>query len=279
MERVFEMSEIKIRQNLFNFNVSGVKKSSENTSADFKSLLNENLFEVPADFEKYKAGIDFGPEMHFRFPPDDAPAYFQKAWYEVTSKLDFEERICIFNDDVTTALQNGYYYSMDEEFHRERLDGDYYYNTMNNRVKNLGCVGCLELAIRSAEQCYNDNVAGGNEPKWTDKMKRSLDALNEIMEKCQESGDPSINRQIRMADTDFYRSRQEVWREADIWLAQHGGNDIATMSDEKFDALMKRIVPTFTKHLPDGTIITMNAETNKIIDISKERNFDLLQAI
>lgn len=273
------MNEIKIQQNFSSFSVASVKNSAKNVSTDFKSMLSDKIFEVPDDFDKYKCGIIFGENMHFSFPPDDAPAYFKKAWYEVTSKLDSEERICIFNDDVRTAIKNGFYYDMDYEFHRDRLDGDYYYNTMNARVKNLGVVGCLELAIRSTEQGYKDNVAGGNEKKWTDKMKRSLDALNEIMEKCKESGDPTINRQIQLADADFYKSRQQVWRDAAIWLQENGGDDIATMSDEKFDALMKRIVPTFTKYLPDGTIITMNAETNKILDISKQRNFDLLQAI
>lgn len=274
------MSQIKIQQtSFFSYSSTSVKTSSTNLSTDFKSLLSEKIFEVPEDFNDYKAGLSFGPDMNFSFPPDNAPDYFKKAWYDVASQLDFEERICGFNFDVTAALQYGYYYSMDEDFHRERLDGDYYYNTMTSRVKVLGCVGCLQLTIRSAEQSYNDNVRGGNEKKWTDKMKYSLDALKEIMAKCLESDDPSIERQIRMADFDFEKSKAQVLREADIWLQQHGGDDIATMSDEKFDALMNRIVPTFTKFLPDGTIITMNSETNEVIDISKQRNFDLLQTV
>ena len=272
------MNEIKIQQTKF-FSVASVKSSTKNFSTDFKSMLNEKIFEVPADFENYRCGQNFGDGMNFSFPPDDAPNYFKNAWYEVTSKMDFEERICIFNGDVTTALRYGYYFSMDYELNSVDFEKDF--NAMNSRVKNLGCVGCLELAIRSTEQGYNDNVRGGNEKIFTDKMKRSLDALKEIMQKCLESGDKNISRQIQMADIDFEKCKEKILHDAEIWLQHNSGNDIATMSDEKFDALMSRIVPTFTKYLPDGTIIKMNAETNKILDISKKNIFnqDLLQII
>ena len=101
------------------------------------------------------------------------------------------------------------------------------------------------------------------------------------MKKFLESGDKNILQQIQMADIDFEKSKAKVYRYAEIYLQHNSGNDIATMSDEKFDTLMSRIVPTFTKYLPDGTIIMMNAETNKILDISKKNIFnqDLLQII
>ena len=273
------MSEIRIHQDILSLGVTSVKSSKKNFSTDFKSLLNEKIFEVPSDFENYRCGINFGDEMNFSFPPDDAPNYFKNAWYDVTSKMNFEERSSIFNLDVTTAIRYGYYFSMDYEFNSVDFEKDF--NAMNSRVKNLGAVGCLELAIRSTEQCYNDNIRGGNEKKFIELIKNSLDAMEEIMDKCKESGDKNISRQIKMADVDFFQCKQKILHDAEIWLQHNGGDDIATMSDEKFDALMNKIQPTFTKYLPDGTIITINSETNKILDISKENIFNqnLLQII
>lgn len=272
------MNEIKIQQNILKFTASSVKNSTKNFSADFKSMLNEKIFEVPADFENYRCGLDFGEGMNFYFPPEDAPNYFKNAWYEVTSKMDLEERICIFNSDVTTAIRYGYYFSMDYEFNRVDFEKDF--NAMNSRVKSLGCVGCLELAIRATEQCYNDNIRGGNEKIFTDNIKKSLDALQEIMQKCLKSGDKNIDKEIQLADIDFEKSKAKVLHDGEIYL-QKNGKDLLTMSDEKFDALMNRIQPTFIKYLPDGTIITMNAETNEILDISKKNIFgqNLLQII
>ena len=266
------MSEIKIQQKNFVSFATFDKKISKNFLTDFKSLLDEKIFNLPTDFGDYKAGISLGADKNFSFPTDDAPDYFKKAWYEVTSKMDFEERTCIFNDNVINSIRYGYYFSMDIEFNAVDFAQDF--NNMNARVKNLNCVGCLELAILSTEQCYNDNVRGGNEKIFTDKIKNSLDALKEIMQKCLESGDQNISRQIEMADVDFEKCKEKILRDAEIWLQHHDGNDIATMSDEKFNALMNKIVPTFTKYLPDGTIITMNAETNKILDISKNNVFN-----
>lgn len=100
------------------------------------------------------------------------------------------------------------------------------------------------------------------------------DALKEIIEKCLESGDKNIDKQIQLADIDFEKSKAKILHDAEIYLQKNGGNDIATMSNEKFDALMNRIQPTFTKYLPDGTIITMNVETNKILDINKKNIFN-----
>lgn len=253
-------------------------------SINFNSMLAEELnettnYEIPANFENYRCGANFGDGMNFSFPPDDAPDYFKSAWYEVTSKMDFEERICIFNDDVTTALRYGYYFSMDYELNSVDFEKDF--NAMNSRVKSLGCVGCLELAIRSAEQGYNDNVHGGNEKIFTDKMKRSLDAMKEIMKKCQESGDLSISQQIRMADFDFEQSKKKVYRDADIWLQEHGGNDLGTMSDEKFKSIIGEDDETFMKILPDGTILTTVMRDGHIINSfrNKEHALDLSSLI
>lgn len=271
------MSEIKIQHEIFmSFSKSGVVKSS---STDFKEIFLSSMdekIEVPADWKKYQLGCSFGEGMTATFPPDDAPDYFKKAWYDVCSKMD-EYTGIEFNQNFDSALTYGYYYYV-----YDRKEGAEGFNVWNARVESLGCVGCLELAIRTQEQCYHDNVRGGNEKKFTDLMKNSLDALQEIMAKCLESGDPSIDRQIRMADIDFEKSKKKILHEAEMWLKQNGGDDIATMSDEKFNALMDKVQPTITKFLPDGTILTINASDGKIISWDKSEklyNLDILQTI
>lgn len=61
------MTEIKIQQTKF-FSVFSTKNSTKNSSTDFKSLLNQKIFEVPADFENYRCGLNFGDGMNFSFP-------------------------------------------------------------------------------------------------------------------------------------------------------------------------------------------------------------------
>ena len=90
------------------------------------------------------------------------------------------------------------------------------------------------------------------------------------MKQCLLSGDKNISKQIELADIDFEQSKAQILQEAEIWLQQNDSEDWRTMSDKKFKALMNKIQPTFTKFLPDGTIITMDSETGKVLDISKE---------
>lgn len=257
------MNEVKVSSavGFFDFKRSAIGKSS----SDFKNLLAEELkaaktYEIPENWSDYQCGVSFGVGMDAKFPPDDAPDYFKAAWYEITSKMDDEYRWAYFNDNFETALTYGYY------FYMNRPSESDCYNNFNSRIKNLGYVGCLELAIRTQEQCYADNVRGGNEKRFTDKMKQSLDDLKEIMAKCLEIGDKStIERQIRMADMDFEQSKRKILREADIWLKTHGEN-IENMSDEKFKALLHSVQPTFTKYMADGTVLIVDSDTGDILN-------------
>ena len=258
------MTDFKVQQKNFSvFQTSS--KISKSFSTDFQSFFDEKISAIPADFSKYKCGVSFGQDMNFSFPPDDAPDYFKNAWYDVTSKMDSDFRAGNFNGYVTTSIQYGYYFCM-----FDAKEGAAGYNAMNNRVETLGAVGCLQLAIRSTEQSYNDNVLGGNEKFFTDKIKSSLEAMQEIMKQCLLSGDKNISKQIELADIDFEQSKAQILQEAEIWLQKNDSEDWRTMSDKKLKALMNKIQPTFTKFLPDGTIITMDSETGKVLDISKE---------
>lgn len=96
-------------------------------------------------------------------------------------------------------------------------------------------------------------------------MKQSLDDLKEIMAKCLESGNASIERQIRMADIDFEQSKRQILREADIWLKMNG-DDLENMSDEKFKALLHRVQPTFTKYMADGTVLILDSDSGDVLN-------------
>lgn len=266
------MNEVKFSAigGLNGFGTSKIGKSS----SDFQKFLSAEMIsaktcEIPENLADYRCGVCFGAGMEAKFPPDDAPDYFKAAWHEITSKMDDEYRWVYLNDNFETALTYGYYY-----FVFDRKEGAAGYDSFNSRIKNLGCVGCFELAIKVQEQCWNDNVFGGNEKRFTDKMKQSLDDLREIMAKCLEFGDKSaIEQQIRMADIDFERSKRQILREADIWLKTYG-NDLQTMSDEKFKALLHSVQPTFTKFQADGTILIVDSDSGDVLNRIKA---DVLQ--
>lgn len=144
------MNEVKISAaaGVVDFKPSTIRKSS----SGFKNFLNAEMntaktYEVPENWSDYQCGVVFQEGMHAKFPPEDAPDYFKKAWYDVTSKMDDEYRCVYFNENFETALTYGYYY-----FVFDRKEGAAGYDSFNSRIKSLGCVGCLELAIRTQEQ-------------------------------------------------------------------------------------------------------------------------------
>ncbi len=251
------MQEIKIQQN-FSASYRSVSFNSENSASNFKSLLTENLSALPADFENYTCKKFFAPDINFNFPPANAPDYFKNAWYDVASQLeDFSN----FSGEIATSIQYGYYFSMTEQ---TAFQG---YNAMQTRVETLGAVGCLQLSIRATEDFYTNNL--DTEQNFIDTIKTSLNAMQEILQKCLESGDSQIEQQIKLADIDFQTAKANILQQRELYLKSQDENDWRTMSDEKFEKVIDSVQPTFTKFLPDGTVITIDSATGKVLDITK----------
>lgn len=170
--------------------ISEEEYNSTETPAEAIGISKEDYFEF------FSLTYD-GKGKTLFFPPADTPIDVQRAWYDTVSSMDIISRGLLLSD-ICLALTHG----------------DYYTNTtpdlatckanMMDRIKNLGGVGCLQLAFNAMSHQLSDMAYNGATEERYRLLEQSLtDSVGRVLDRAKENLSETQRRQIKLANKDF----------------------------------------------------------------------------
>lgn len=153
----------------------GHQPKAENTAIpNFQSILDEaqNSEDAATAYDNYMKG----PEHPFKnegyiaegvlFPPSDAPPEFLLAWDKTLNSLPEVQRVLLISE-VIHSVEYGDYWG-------ESVSDSQRAVNINNRIKDLGYRGIIELAVHSIEHELSVNMEFGNELIYINNIRDTL---------------------------------------------------------------------------------------------------------